>query len=85
MRDRAARKLAVDLPASEHSDLVGQAVTPKSLLPGESVDVEWTVDLGGAGAADATYYVTVDDPSLVDECIETNNIGVVGGGDCGKL
>ena len=62
--------------------LLGEAVTPKALLPGESVVVEWTIALGGAGAADATYYVTIDDPSLVDECIETNNTGGV---DCGKL
>lgn len=56
-------------------------MTPRSLLPGESVDVEWTVDLAAAGA---TYYVTVDGQSRVDECIEANNAAVIGGVDCAK-
>ena len=50
-------------------------------MPGESVDVEWTVDLAAAGA---TYYVTVDGQSRVDECIEANNAAVIGGVDCAK-
>lgn len=65
--------------------LLGEAVTTKSLLPGGSVNVEFSVDLNGAADESASsYYVIVDGQaeSLINECDESNNTGAIGSVGC---
>ncbi len=63
--------------------LVGQAVTTKPLLPGGSEVL--TVPVVTSGAPPFAFYVVVDEPTTVHECVESNNTGVVANVFCGKL
>ncbi len=68
--------------------LIGETTTTKALLPGQSEEVEMDVPLAGK-VPPYGFHVDVDgtlqEPSLVDECVEANNHGSVDGLVCPKL
>jgi hypothetical protein len=60
---------------------LGQGVTTKALLPGETEDVDIVATLAGLTAPYA-FYVQVDGAGAIEECVETNNGAAMSGVVC---